>query len=93
MNFCQLSGWTGDLRHLPSTFYKTGRPSVIFRYFLCSLETSRQLLSTLLVTGTLSVNFRQLSSPKLSVNFLQLFVRPGELPTNFHAARKRSDNF
>ena len=40
--------------------------------------------------SSISVNFLSL---KLSVNFLQLSVRPGELPTNFHAAGKRSDNF
>ena len=64
MNFCQLSEWTGDLRHLPSTFCNTGRLFVIFRYFLCRWETSRQLPSTFLATGTLFVNFRQLSVPK-----------------------------
>ena len=88
---------SGTLSELPSTshaagrrstFFNSGRPFVIFCYFLCEWETPCQLPSTFLATGTFSVNFRQ-----LSVNFLQLYVRPGELPKMFYAAGKRSDNF
>lgn len=62
-----------------------------FVNFLYGRETLCEIPSTFLVAGTLLSTFHSIKGP--SVNFLQLFVWPGDLLSTFCVARRTSVNF
>ena len=78
-----LRGWE-TICQLPSTFVRSGHFPSSYASLLCGQNIFRHLTSTFLPPGTVcNLPSTLCAAGRTSVNFRQLSIRPGDLPSTF----------